>query len=127
MSGDEQKWGCRIGKVTLKEAKPAPVLAKIKKKAKSRIRKMLAEAIEALDINADAGVQPLVGFFGIVHDDGTVDMNIRFNKTPTDKELQRLNWRNMTMLFEDAAQDCRNHTLYHQQTTYDLVNQFEED
>lgn len=84
---------------------------------------MFVEAIQALDVNAERGVHPICGFFGMVHTDGTVDIYHRMNKESSSREANRLNWRNLTMLFEDMAQDCRNFSQYHQETTYDLINE----
>lgn len=111
---------CRIGKVTLK---PKVIEVDLHKRAPGRVRGLFVEAIEAIDLNAERGIHPIVGFFGMVHADGTVNIVHRMNKEPTSDTLAKLNWRNLTMLFEDMAQDCRNFSNYHQQTTYDLVNE----
>lgn len=111
---------CKIGKVTLK---PKVIQAEMQKRAPGRCRGLFVEAIQAIDLNAEQGVHPIVAFFGMVNTDGTVNVIHRMNKEVTSRELQRLNWRNLTMLFEDMAQDCRNFSNYHQETTYDLVNE----
>lgn len=119
MSG-ENEHHCRIGKVTLK---PKILQANIVKRAPGRVRGLFVEAIRSVDMNAENGVHPIAGFFGLVNSDGTVNITNRFNVEATDGELSRLNWRNMAMLFEDAAQDCRNFSVYHQRTTYDIINE----
>ncbi len=123
MSGPEYfdpNWHCRIGKVTKK--KPVK-LARIKKKAKGRVRAMLMEMVIAVDKAVEDGHPPLCAFAAVVHTDGRVTLANRFNKTATDSELAKLNWRQMEMLFADAAHDCRSFNVYHQTTPYDLVNE----
>lgn len=99
------------------------MITDIPKKAQGRVRGLFVEAIAAVDVNYENGVQPIAGFFAIVNTDGTVNIMQRFNVEATDEALATLNWRNMAMLFEDAAQDCRNFSVYHQKTAFDLVNE----
>jgi len=118
MSGTNNH-NCRIGKVTLK---PAVIKAEMQPRAPGRVRGMFVEAIRALDENVKLGVTPIVGFFALVNTDGTISVETRMNKEATEEEMNKLNWRHLTMLFEDLAQDCRNFSVYNQRTTYDLIN-----
>lgn len=72
---------------------------------------------------------PIVGFFGMVNSDGTVDMDFVCEEDK-DKDgkpfVPYINWRNLAMLLEDAAQDVRNFGVYSQLTPYKAVTEEEE-
>lgn len=121
MSGNEHDNHCRIGKVTLKPRALILQKEELTPRASGRTRSLFVDALRAIDLSAQSGVFPVVGFFGVAFSDGTVNISTRMNEEPTDEVLNALNWRNLTMLFEDMANDTRNFQHYHQATVFDDV------
>ena len=130
MSGNEQpKSGCRIGKV-----KPKAMVFEVEstRPTKSAVRAMLVDALRAIDEGAmpeSGSKMPVVGFFGMVHTDGTADMDFvcEEDKDKDNKPfVPNINWRNLAMLFEDAAQDVRNFGVYGQITPYKAATEEED-
>lgn len=123
MSGDEHNNHCRIGKVTLKPRAQVIQKQELTPRAPGRTRGLFVEALRAIDKSAEQGTLPVVGFFGVVFDDGRVSISSRVNREPTDETLNAINWRNLAMLYEDMANDIRNFQNYHQLTAFDEVQE----
>lgn len=126
MSGSEEedqkpdpKWNCRIGKV-----KPKFEVIETTQAIESRVREMFVTAIQSLDEGAteEGGEKvPIVGMCGIVHSDGTVMIDFRGEYDDDDDGnimMPLVDWRHLTMLLEDMAQDIRNFQLYRQLTPH---------
>lgn len=131
MSGNEKPTGgCKIGKV-----KPKAQVFEVEsiRPSKSAVRTLLVNAIKAIDEGAlpeNGATLPIVGFFGMVHSDGKVDLDFTCEEDPSKEEFPHIpytNWRNLVMLLEDAAQDIRNFGLYRQLTPYGALTTEEED
>lgn len=123
MSGNEHDNHCRIGKVTLKPRAEVIQKQELLPRAPGRTRGLYVEALRAIDECAAKGVLPVVGFFGVAFSDGKVNISSRMNKEPTDEVLNAVNWRHLTMLFEDMATDTRNFQNYSQATIFDSIEE----
>lgn len=121
-SPPDPSWHCRIGKVTNKGTLLTVLPGRTG--SKSEVRTMFRQVVDSIDKVAERygdAQTPRTGFFGVVWEDGSCDINWATREEGRDESPQ-VNWRHLVMILEDFTRDLRNFTLYDQTTPPQSLN-----